>query len=294
MPRKTKADLRRLQNGSQSLPEDVCGASFNAFDGPQSCGRPKGHPGTHTLDPLSYEQAKVSPTSRAREIARKSYAVVGIDSSLTSIAAVAWGYDAKIGKHKVEHGEIRWMPEVDYFARMRDAAKAHELVLDLLHKMWTVDLENVYIAMEEAVHYGAIQRGIAAFAKQQMEVAGALKGSLARYGFPNMEEVNNSSWHKTLRQEGIQFAAIPRGTRGVERERIKLENKYLVKEFAIEFYGLPDLPDLVASKSGAKIPRPESGFGAKAKAVQPNDIFDAAAVLHYHRRELEALGILPA
>lgn len=33
-----------------------CGARFSAWDGPQNCGRPHGHQGSHTKDPLPSER----------------------------------------------------------------------------------------------------------------------------------------------------------------------------------------------------------------------------------------------
>ena len=71
------------------------------------------------------------------------------------------------------------------------------------------------------------------------------------------------------------------------------EGKWDVKDWAIGAYGLPDLPDLVSGKNGGKIPRPETGFGAKAKAVQPNDIYDAAAVMAYMQDHVQSVILSP-
>jgi hypothetical protein len=290
MPRKGREVLQGAvapESGPQSLPGGVCGESFDAFDGQQTCGRPKGHPGTHTKEPLSYE--------RSKSATKESFALVGIDSSLTAVSAVSWGYDAKTDSYKVEHGEIRWSPETDYFERIRLAAGTHELVLDLLRSMWTI--ETVYIALEEPFPFGMLggrsSNFQASFAKQLAEVSGAVKGSLTRWGFKNLVEVNNSSWHKSLRQDGVTFETVPRGTRGAAKTAIQVANKFRVKSWAITAYGLPEFPDLVAARSGAKIPRPESGYGAKAKAVQADDRYDACAVLHWLRRDLEERGAIP-
>ena len=292
MPRKTIADLRGPQEGSQGY-RKTCGAIFDAFDGEQVCGRPAGHEGAHTRTPLPGEKAQVSPTLRARQ---ESYAVVGIDSSLSAVSAVALGYDAKTNKTSVEHGEIRWSPETDYFERMKLAAGSHDLVLDLLRRLWAIDLDRVFVAMEEPFPFGMLggksANFQASYAKQLAEISGAVKGSLARWGFVNMKEVNNASWHKDLRQDGVEFLTIPRGTRGAAKTAIQLANKFKIKEWAIERYGLPEFPDLVASKSGAKIPRPESGYGAKAKAVQADDRYDACAVMHHYHMELVEMNVI--
>lgn len=231
-----------------------------------------------------------------RQAAVGSYAVVGLDTSLTSIAAVALGYDGLTKKHSVTHGEIRWTPEVDYFRRLGEAARSHDLILDLLRPMWVVDPSRVFIAMEEPFPLGMLGSRQASFqasyAKQQAEVSGSVKGSLVRYGFENLVEVNNSSWHKALRQDGVDFQPVTRGSSTTQKAAIKLANKMRIKQWAIERYGLPDLPDLVASKSGAKIPRPESGYGAKAKAVQPDDTYDACAVAHWLLQDLQARDVV--
>lgn len=277
MPRKTLQDLQGPEKGSQR----VSGApeQMSLLDGEKPPKEPQG--------------AVVGST---REAAKKNWAVVGVDTSLTSIAAVAYGYDSTTDSTNVTYGEIRWTPEVDYFKRLGEAAKTHELILDLLRRLWVVDPERVYVALEEPFPLGMLGNRNATFqagfAKQQAEISGAVKGSLVRYGFPNLEEINNSSWHKALREDGAGFETIPRKALKSEKERLKLANKFRVKEWAIGRYGLPDLPDLVASRSGAKITRPESGYGAKARAVQPSDVYDACAVMHWLLCDLEARGTL--
>lgn len=228
-----------------------------------------------------------------RQAAVGSYAVVGLDTSLTSIAAVALGYDGLTRKHSVTHGEIRWTPEVDYFKRLGEAARSHDLILDLLRPMWVVDPSRVFIAMEEPIFYGAVRANIGSFIKQQCEIGGCVKGALVRYGFENLAEVGNSSWKKTLRvRYGVKFETVPRGTSATDKKKINLRNKMAIKAFAIHEFGLPDLPDLVRSKEGAKIPRPESGYGAKAQAEQPSDVYDAAGVAAWFMEDLETRGVL--
>lgn len=198
----------------------------------------------------------------------KSWVALGWDTSMTSVACVGTGYDAILRKHVgPAYGDIRWMPEDDYFPRLGAAAKSHDVALHVLGDLGIpLPYARVFMAFEEPVPYGMIKKaGMSGWIKQQCEVAGAVKGSLFRYGFVNLSEINNSQWRKVLRNEGV---TLPKGS----------DAKWEVKKWAIKAFGLPDLPDLVKAKSGAKIPRPETGFGSKAKPIQPNDVYDAAAV----------------
>lgn len=207
---------------------------------------------------------------------KKSWVAVGMDMSMTSIAAAGIGWDAVLGKMTdVRWGEIRWTPDDDYFMRLGQAAKCYDLVLDVIPSMWAVPHERVCICVEEPFPLGMVARKTftGSWIKQQSEVAGAAKGGLVRYGFPNIYEINNAQWKATLRREGIVIRKMPEG-------------KWDVKDWAIAALGIPDLPDLVSGKEGGKIPRPESGWGAKAKAVQPSDVYDAAACLAWMQDEI--------
>lgn len=222
----------------------------------------------------------LKPGTAAKLAVKESWAALGADTSMTACSVCAIGYDATICKMRGPvYAELRWSPDDDYFKRLADASGGHNLVLDVLREMWVIDPAKVYIAVEEPWYYGATKQQQSSYLKQQAEVAGAFKGSLARYGFLNMYEINNSQWRATLRRDGHDI-------------RKGQEGKWDIKEWAIKAFGLPDLPDLVKSKSGAKIPRPESGYGAKAKAVQPNDIYDAAACCAWMVDELERTGVI--
>jgi hypothetical protein len=222
---------------------------------------------------------------------RESWVALGVDTSVTAMSMVATGYDGVLDRLVTpSYGEIRWMPEVDWFDRLGQAARGHLLLLDVMARMPEVPLSRVYLACEEPFHYGAMQRQVASFAKQQAELAGAFKGSLVRYGITNIWEINNSQWYAVLRRDGVEFEST-RGLTGTAKKLAQLANKMRVKTWAMAAYGLPDLPDLVESKSGAKIPRPESGPGANRRAIQPNDVYDAAGVLAWLVDELDTLGI---
>jgi hypothetical protein len=200
-----------------------------------------------------------------------SWAVVGMDTSMSSIALTAIGYDALMGKlTKVKWAQVRWLAEDDYFKRINDAAMIHMKVLDVLPI--GLNLDRVYIFQEEPVPLGMMRSGRGTFesgwVKQQCEISGAVLGSLTRWGYSNIWQINNQQWKKVLRNEGVTISKMPEG-------------KWNVKEWAIQAYGLPDLPDLVKGKTGGKVPRPVSGYGAKAKAVQPDDVYDAAACMAF-------------
>ena len=227
---------------------------------------------------MARKKAHMLP-SYQRKLAQKSWAALGFDTSVTSIAGVGIGFDAKLDKVVGPfYADIRWTPEDDYFKRLAEAARGEHLLQDILKHMWVIDLDRVFIGIEEPFPLGMFKRKKfeASWVKQQAEVAGAFKGALARYGYVNIYEINNASWKKTLRQDGATIRAMPEG-------------KWDVKEWAINAFGLPDLPDLVKGKHGGKVPRPESGFGANAKAVQPNDIYDAAAVCAWMQDEMTAI-----
>ncbi len=217
---------------------------------------------------MARKSAALLPSKR-QEARAGSWAAVGIDASMTSIAAVAFGYDALTDKMTaIRYDSVRWAGETDYFKRLKDAAYASQLVLNVTAGSYVMALDNVYIAIEEPFYYGAVKAGRSGFIKQQAEINGAVKASLLRWGYTHIFEINNQQWRATVRHDGV---TIRTGDQG----------KWDVKTWAIKAFGLPDLPDLVAGKHGGKIPRSESGWGAKAKAVQPDDIYDAAGCCAY-------------
>jgi hypothetical protein len=201
----------------------------------------------------------------------KSWAVVGMDTSMSSIAVAAIGYDSLLDKMtKTKWAQVRWLAEDDYFKRINDAAMIHMKVLDTLPI--GLRMERVFIFQEEPVPLGMMRAGRTSFesgwVKQQCEISGAVLGSLTRWGYSNIWQINNAQWKATLRREGVTIRKMPEG-------------KWDIKDWAIQAYGLPELPDLVKGKTGGKIPRPESGYGARAKPVQPDDVYDAAACMAF-------------
>lgn len=225
------------------------------------------------------------PESRER-----SWAAFGVDTSMTAVSVFCTGYDAITDTVRGPFwGEIRWSPEDDYFHRLGAAVKAADLIYDIGKDLWVRDHDDIYIAIEEPVHYGAIERKITSWMKQQCEVAGAFKGGIVNQGYLNIYEINNASWKKTLRQEGVQFIVNPKGATAAEKRVNSWKNKWVVKDWAMRAFGMPDFPDLVKNREGAKIPRPATGFGANAKPEQPNDIYDAAAICAWMCNEIDAI-----
>lgn len=214
-----------------------------------------------------------------KQVRERSWACFGVDTSLTAISAFCIGYDAMTGTLRGPFwGEIRWDHNDNYFHRLGAAVKAANLIYDIGKELWVRDHDDIYIAIEEPVHYGAIERNVASWMKQQCEVAGAFKGGLVNQGYPYIHEINNSQWKATLRAEGVKFLTNAKGSTAAQKRETAHKNKWVVKDWAIRAFGMPDLPDLVKSKEGPKIPRPESGFGANAQAVQPADLYDAAGI----------------
>jgi hypothetical protein len=194
---------------------------------------------------------------------------------MTSVSVCGIVYDAALGKrHPAQIASVRWAGE-HYYGRIKGANKASQLVHEVCCSLPLLELDQIYIGIEEPFYLGAVKRAIryqqssSGWIKQQAEIAGAVKGSLVGAGFENLHEANNRSWKACIHHSvGIQMT-----------------DKWLVKEWAIAAFDLPDLPDLVQGKNG-KIPRPENGRGANAKAVQPDDVYDAAGVMAWMLKEM--------
>lgn len=228
---------------------------------------------------------KVAPRFPGREkrsesAADRSWMTLGVDTSMSSLAIVGVGFDGILNKRVGPfYVEKRWTPDDDYYKRLADAAYSPNLISAVTAKVHSIKLERTFIAIEEPFYFGAVKKAQSAFIKQQAEICGAFKGGLARWGYQNMFEINNSQWRAAVRRDGQEIRKGPEG-------------KWDVKTWAINSFGLPDLPDLVKGKSGGKVPRPKSGYGAKAKAVQPNDIYDAAACCAWMTDEIEKLDLV--
>jgi hypothetical protein len=188
---------------------------------------------------------------------------------MSSIAGACMVYDALLDKVKGPSWTVvRWNQGEHYFERLAQAAKGHEIVLDLMGKLLAVvEIENVTIGIEEPWPFGVVKKMESGWIKQQAEINGAFKGALCRWGYTRMYEVNNQSWKAIIREES-----------GITKP-----DKWDVKRWAISAYGVEDLPDLIQGKHG-KTPKPEK---SKAKPIQPDDIYDALGVLAWVEREAE-------
>jgi hypothetical protein len=213
------------------------------------------------------------PQNGSQMLTRDNWAAVGIDTSMSSIAVVAYGQDGRA--RKVGWAEKRWTVNDDYLKRLKDAAMAHNLIQEAIKRFWILDPSNLYIAIEEPVPLGMLKKMNSGWVKQQCEISGAVIGSLMRWGYTQIWQINQSQWKKTIRDDGTEIRKMPEG-------------KFDVKKWAIQAYNLPEWPDLVIGKDGVKIPRPESGRGANAKAVQPDDRYDAAGICAWMADEIES------
>lgn len=223
--------------------------------------------------------------------------IAGFDTSMSSIAGAAIGYDRVLDKFVgPKFSYIRWEKDDDYFARLTEAAKSHEIVLGLQHDLGLViNTDEIFIAQEEPWPLGMSRGGLSAFMKQQAEVSGAFLGGLLRYGFREIWQMNSIHWRKLIADD----LGITTHHSKWKDPRLALEfnckptdsGKFRSKEWALNLTGatsdlpwdeIPDWPDIIESKDGKK-PRPE---GSVAKAVQPDDRYDALAVMEWLHREI--------
>src|SRR5688572_12382587 len=187
-----------------------------------------------------------------------SWAAVGFDTSLSSIAGAAIAWDSTLGKMVGPvFTERRWMTSVDYFIRLKDAVNSPVLVQELMGKLLLpLEMNQIWICQEAPVHMGG---KMGAWIKQQCEISGAFLGGLVKWGYPNIEQVNNKTWKKMVAEDLGISQSDP-------------EFKFLVKEWAMEEYaGVPDWPNLIRKEGVGLIPKPES---SRAKGVQPDDRYD--------------------
>lgn len=200
---------------------------------------------------------------------------VGVDVSMSSIAVAAMGWDATLKQMRGPSTHtLRWPSSYPYLDRLREAARPANLIDEALSGLgfWTQSRDDIYVAVEEPWPMGLIKRAASQYVKQQAQVSGALLGGLMRDGFTNLWEINYQTWLNVIRAEtGLTMPS-------------NKETKWKVKEWAIEAFGVPDLPDLIQHGKLGKIPRPE---GSKAKAVQPEDIYDALGIMEYMRVYVE-------
>jgi hypothetical protein len=204
-----------------------------------------------------------------------SWAAIGFDVSMSSIAGAGIAWDGTLSKLTGPVCLIhRWYTDTDYFKRLMEAAKAHLFVQDIMTKLLLpLELEQIHIGVEEPVPFGMFKKSDSGWVKQQCQISGAFLGGLIRYGYPSVAEINVQVWRGGVRAD--LGRALRRG----------LDGKMDIKEWAMDVYeGIPDWPDLIKHHTKGKIPRPE---GSRAQAVQPDDRYDAIGVMDYIKGEIE-------
>lgn len=217
---------------------------------------------------------------------KESYVAIGADVSMTSIAIAAVGHDMLLGKRGPEFSGTRWTKDTHYFDRLTSAALGYKFILDVIGKLgiYKIELANIVIAVEEPWPMGMMGRGkfSSGYAKQQAQIQGAFLGSLLRYGYVNIFEINNQHWRKIVADAlGITTHYTKWGSGA--------DGKMRAKEWALqEFPELEEFPDLINHTKLGLIERPE---GSKARAVQCHDNYDALAMSMWAVQEFHRASI---
>lgn len=233
----------------------------------------------------------------------KGWAALGFDLSTSSIAGCLVGYDSILDRFVGPHFLMRrWGKEDHYFSRLEMVARAEEHVQDLLAsaKLF-LDLDEIFIAVEEPFppHSGFTARGNSQSLKQQAEISGAFLGGLMRYGYREIYQIGNHLWRQVI-AEDMEISI--HHSKWKDPSLAAIYNckpadvgKFRAKQWAFHTLGIapvlaqmgfpeeiPDWPEIIGSKGG-KIARPENSI---AKAIQPDDRYDALAICEWMRREL--------
>lgn len=242
---------------------------------------------------------------KPRELRARGYAVCGFDISMSSIAGAAIGYDNTLQKFVgPKFIYLRWEKDDEYFDRLKEASHAELWIGGLIEELGMIlNLSEIFIASEEPFPLGMVARGgISAFLKQQAEISGAFLGGAARWGYTNLAQMNSIQWRKQVADElgitthhskwkssdlALQYNCAPKDSGKFRAKQWALLNQgYAFQGFLPD--EIPDWPDIIKHKNG-NTPRPE---GSTAKAIQPDDRYDALAVCWAYWIELQELGIL--
>lgn len=225
---------------------------------------------------------------------RQTWIACGFDVSMSSVAGAAVGFDNVLGKVK---GPVftmkRWEKNYNYLDRILDVVKSHVFVLDLIQQLnMTPELDEIFIAQEAPWPLGIIRQGQSAQLKQQAEISGAFLGGLLRYGYRQVWQIQANDWRQLVARDlgiTIHHSKWRDGLAGEYNCKPADAGKFRSKQWATNGLGyanaeaVPYWPDIINSKDG-KIPRPET---SKAKAVQPDDRYDALAIMQWMVEELE-------
>jgi hypothetical protein len=235
--------------------------------------------------PIAKAKARKKIPKPGRE---PGWVVCGFDTSMSSLAGAAIAYDKVLGKLKgPKFQTVRWEKDTDYFARIKDAAKSYEIVLDLqMHLGVSMGMDEIFIAQEEPWPMGITTGKTSGFLKQQAEISGAFLGGLVRYGFKNIAQMHSIRWRTMIANDlGItthfskwRSAELATMYNCKPADSGKFRSKQWArgqKDFMPGFPDkVPDIPDIIERKEG-RVLRPE---GSVAKAIQPADEYDALAV----------------
>ncbi|SRR5580765_521512 len=236
------------------------------------------------------------PVKKARipfpKSTRVEWVAIGIDTSTYSISGAAIAM--QIGElTPVRTHTIRWEKGTDYFKRMRDASMAHDFIHELLGPFVGPKDEEVFIAIEEPVSYGHLQRMQSQSVKQQIQIQGSLMGGLLRWGWQNIFEIQSNQWRKIIADDlGItthkskyqseEFLPLPKGYHVAPTAVGKFRSKQWVEQEHPDWDG--KWPDLISHNKLGVIAKPET---SKAASFQPDDRYDALAMMDWMRRELD-------
>src|ERR1041385_3766103 len=138
------------------------------------------------------------PVSGKTRWTRAEYVCIGVDISMSSISL---GGIAKTKDGKIRTGAfaVRWQKGTAYFDRMKEAARAQDVVDGLMEALKVMaEPEDVYFAIEEAVSFGHLQRHASNSMKQQVQISGAFIGGLLKWGWPNIIEIQANHWRKIV------------------------------------------------------------------------------------------------
>lgn len=216
---------------------------------------------------------------------KAKWVIIGVDISTYSIALAGMALTAE-GKIRVKAISRRWQRNTDYFKRMDEVARAHDLIHDLLGEMKVMaELENMYFAIEEAVPIGALQRSKSnKSAKQQIQISGSFIGGLLRYGYKNLWEIQWNQWAAVVASDlGITI----HHTKWNPDKRV---GKFRAQQWVEQFHPKWDgkWPDLIESSKLGLIPRGES----KARGTQSDDRYEALGIMWFLRCELKKEGVI--
>lgn len=239
----------------------------------------------------------------------KGWAVCGFDTSYSSIAGAAMGYDA-ITKQMTGPSFVmrHFTKEDDYFERLRVAVRPEELIRELMSGLnILLEISDIWIAQEEPfpAHGKFTGRGISKSLKQQAEISGAFLGGLVRYGYSNIFQISNYQWRQLIAHDitdaGIEEVTIHhskwRSPKLVEIYGCKPQDsgKFRSHQWARHAFEpwsyqqtqveIPEFPHMIQGKDG-KVAKPEN---SRAKPFQPDDRYDALAMMAWMLGERASL-----